>query len=60
MNGPSVSKSGPVRSFVYFWKDRDRDQSVNIPDHQKTGLDCFRPVFRPVLVLTGFFHILKR
>ncbi len=41
----SVWKSGPVRFFVYFWKYRDWDWSINIPEPQKTRLDCCRPVF---------------
>jgi len=41
--GISAWKSSPVWSLVYFWKDRDRDQSTFIQDLKKTGPDCKRP-----------------
>ncbi len=57
----SVWKSGPVQSLAYFWKDRDQDQSINILEPPKTGLDRFSSLFQsedqsgPVLVLTSLY-----
>ena len=41
----SALRSCPVRFFTYFWRDRDRDRSIYIPEPQKTGLDRLIPVF---------------
>ena len=62
----SAWKSGPVRSLAYFWKDRDRDRSINILRPSKTGLDRLKPIFRsfavlgPVRTVIGFWSVLNR
>jgi hypothetical protein len=37
-------KSGPVRSFVYIWQDRDWDRSLQVDGPQKTALNRRKPV----------------
>ncbi len=45
----SALRSSLVQSLAYFWRDQDRDRSINILQSQKTRLDRFRRV----LVLTS-------
>src|SRR6266567_6264473 len=40
----SAWKSGPVRSFVHIWQDRDRDQSPAVERPRETGLNRHEPV----------------
>ena len=40
----SAWKSGPVRSFVQIWQDWDQDQSSQVEEPQKTGLNRRQPV----------------
>ena len=40
----SVLRSGPVRSFSFLGKDRDRDRLMDFENPLKPDRDCYQPV----------------